>query len=167
MLSVSAYASVCVSACVCMSRLSVCVQWMCVLSWGGAEDLEPDCRNPEVVVAITGRVLHNAPGCCKSCREDGGVKGPCEPSKPHRELIQRGNERRMSGCNSSSTLLNWLFFQIGAFLNLEMSVFWGLRRSTVSFLLVKSVLSPYWSIIPLRCEILSGMFTTASTVRIV
>lgn len=38
----------------------------------------PDCRNPEVVVAITGRVLHNAPGCSKSCGEDGGVRGPCE-----------------------------------------------------------------------------------------
>lgn len=40
----------------------------------------PDCRNPEVVVAITGRVLHNAPGCSKSCGEDGGVRGPCEAS---------------------------------------------------------------------------------------
>lgn len=35
----------------------------------------PDCRNPEVVVAITGRVLYNAPGCSKSCTEEGGVGG--------------------------------------------------------------------------------------------
>lgn len=76
---------VCMRECVCMHEppVRLCTMDVCVemRRSGGSR---PDCRNPEVVVAITGRVLHNAPGCSKSCGEDGGaggrVRGPCEAS---------------------------------------------------------------------------------------
>jgi hypothetical protein len=35
----------------------------------------PDCRNPEVVVAITGRVIHNANGLHQVARRGGGCRG--------------------------------------------------------------------------------------------
>lgn len=38
----------------------------------------PECRNPEVVVAITGRVFHNAMGCIKSLAQEGGSENPPE-----------------------------------------------------------------------------------------
>lgn len=59
----------------------------------------PDCRNPEVVVAITGRVLHNAPGCSKSCGEEGGGgtekwEDPAETAP--RATTTRGDRSRVS-----------------------------------------------------------------------
>lgn len=73
--------------CVCMSRLPVlCTMDVCVeLRRSGGSG--PDCRNPEVVVAITGRVLHNAPGCSKSCGEEGGWEDPASPGEPRRSEL--------------------------------------------------------------------------------
>lgn len=89
---------VCLCECVCMHEppVRLCTMDVCVemRRSGGSR---PDCRNPEVVVAITGRVLHNAPGCSKSRGEDGGVRGACEePGQPRcnstgsRSTIQAG-----------------------------------------------------------------------------
>ncbi|KAL6102230.1 uncharacterized protein ACO6RY_17322 [Pungitius sinensis] len=58
----------------------------------------PDCRNPEVVVAITGRVLHNAPGCSKSRGEQGGgQKVGGAPPRPRRSEPMSSRDR---GCRS-------------------------------------------------------------------
>lgn len=86
-----------------MSRLPVlCTMDVCVeLRRSGGSG--PDCRNPEVVVAITGRVLHNAPGCSKSCGEEGGWEDPASPGEPRRsELEQRGDKHRGSTSDSGS-----------------------------------------------------------------
>lgn len=86
-----------------MSRLPVlCTMDVCVeLRRSGGSG--PDCRNPEVVVAITGRVLHNAPGCSKSCGEEGGWEDPASPGEPRRsELEQHGDKHRGSTSGSGS-----------------------------------------------------------------
>lgn len=99
-----------------MSRLPVlCTMDVCVeLRRSGGSG--PDCRNPEVVVAITGRVLHNAPGCSKSCGEEGGVGGPCEPRRAAQERAWNN-----TGINTEDppqtpgpglTLTKWLYSSV-------------------------------------------------------
>lgn len=86
-----------------LCTMDVCVE---MRRSGGSR---PDCRNPEVVVAITGRVLHNAPGCSKSGGKDGGgersLRG--EPGQPG--LQAHGDEEHHSSLFfHSSQLLSLL-----------------------------------------------------------
>lgn len=155
MLSVCAYVSVC--ECVCMHEppVRLCTMDVCVeLRRSGGS--RPDCSNPEVVVAITGRVLHNAPGCSKSCGEDGGVRGPCEPSKPHQELQRHGMKAEYAAItqNACLILLNWLCSSVrGAFKH----IFFGLTRSSFTSVYVNSLLPAFWTSFHPWCEILFGM----------
>lgn len=97
---------VCMCECVCMHEppVRLCTMDVCVemRRSGGSR---PDCRNPEVVVAITGRVLHNAPGCSKSGGKDGGggVRGACEASPA---------SLRAASCNHTGTRST---VQVGSF----------------------------------------------------
>lgn len=129
---------VCMCECVCMHEppVRLCTMDVCVeLRRSGGS--RPDCSNPEVVVAITGRVLHNAPGCSKSCGEDGGVRGPCEPSKPHQELQRHGMKAEYAAItqNSCLILLNWLCSSVrGAFKHIFLD--WRAQRSLQCMLTV-------------------------------
>lgn len=100
---------VCVCVCMCervrmheppvrLCTMDVCVE---MRRSGGAR---PDWPNPEAAVAITGRVLHNAPGCSKWRGEDGGggertlrgEPGPVRPGPARPASLRAATARRGS-----------------------------------------------------------------------
>lgn len=101
---------VCMCECVCMHEppVRLCTMDVCVemRRSGGSR---PDCRNPEVVVAITGRVLHNAPGCSKSGGKDGGGgwKGACEANPASLAASCNHTGTRSAVQVASFTPLHW------------------------------------------------------------